>query len=121
MKKLIISIIVTFIVALFITPLMTKNQTSDWAILLDNINPIVPESYVYVKTAEPNESINKDATYISQSYNEKGKGRTIAYKSFGKTLATDRYLKVFTKGQNVQNWEEIPADKVPEKALNKLK
>ncbi|WP_270311737.1 YxeA family protein [Vagococcus fluvialis] len=110
------------------TPLITKNKTSDTAMILDLLNPFVKNTEVYLKTSDDYvdtyKSKGEEATnyvYITTTYTEKGKKRQLKYVSFGKKLTPNKYLKVTIKGQDVRRWEEIPKKEVPEKAIEKLK
>lgn len=109
------------------TPLITKNKTSDTAIVLDLLNPFVKNTEVYLKTSDnyvdtykSNGEEDTNYVYITTTYNEKGKKRRIKYVSFGKKLTPNKYLKVTTKGQDVRRWEEISKEEVPKKAIELL-
>lgn len=111
----------------FGSPLLTKNRTSNAAMVMDLLNPFVKNSTVYIKTT--NEFIStyksqgldeENYVYETNSFTEKGNNRTLKYVSFEKKLTPNKFLKVTTKGQDVRRWEEIEKSEVPEKALKKL-
>ena len=139
MKKKIILYVTLFLGLAFLfygTPLITKNKTSDTAMILDLFNPFVKNTEVYVKTTDEfvdtykatgnDVSINSKEeeethyVYVTTSYNEKGKKRKLKYVSFGKKLMPNKYLKITTKGQDVRKWEEVEKSEVPKKAIEEL-
>lgn len=130
MKKSQILFLVLFLVLgglFFGSPLLTKNRTSDTAMVMDLLNPFVKNSTVYIKTTDEfistyksQGSDEKNYVYETNSCTEKGNTRILKLISFEKKLAPNKYLKVTIKGQDVRRWEEIEKAKVPEKALKKL-
>lgn len=112
----------------FGSPLLTKNNTSDAAMVIDLFNPFVKNTEVYVKTTEDyvttykSEGSDKENyVYETVSVNEKGKKRELKYVSFEKKLTPNKYLKITTKGQDVRRWAEVERSEVPEKALKEIK
>ena len=131
MRKKAIIYTISFLGMAFIffgTPLITKNNTSDTARVLDLFNPFVKNKEVYVKTTDKYIDTYKsngsdkelNYVYVTTSYDKRGKTRELKYVSFGKKLTPDKYLKVKTKGQDVRKWEEVTKEEVPEKALDHL-
>ncbi|MEG0550696.1 MAG: YxeA family protein [Vagococcus sp.] len=112
----------------FGSPLLTKNNTSDAAMVIDLFNPFVKNTEVYVKTTDDYVTTYKSGgsdkdnyVYETVSVNEKGQKRELKYVSFEKKLSPNKYLKVTTKGQDVRRWAEVEKSEVPEKTLKELK
>ncbi|KAF1303594.1 YxeA family protein [Enterococcus sp. JM9B] len=99
----------------------TKNSSGELAAFLDQLNPLVPESEVYVKTQDP-ESVNGygTAAYKQTAAASDGTTRTLEFNGL-QVLKKDRYLKLINKGAHVETYEEIPEKEVPQKALEKIK
>lgn len=133
MKKKVILYVGLFLGLAFLfygTPMITKNKTSDAAMVIDLFNPFVKNTEVYVKTTDEYVDTYKSAgvkdeelnyVYQTTSYNEKGKKRQLKYVSFGKKLTPNKYLRLTTKGQDVRHWEEVDQKEVPKEALEQLK
>lgn len=84
---------------------------------MDQLNPLVKESELYVKTTKP-QSVNEygTASYQQLAANKEGETRTIQFNGLSE-LKTDRYLKLTNKGAHVETYEEVRRDQVPEKAF----
>ena len=100
--------------------LYSKNSSSEVAGTLDQLNPLVPKSEIYVKTTKP-QSVNGygTANYQQIAADENGKTRTIQFNGITE-LKTDRYLKLSNKGAHIETYEEVRRDQVPEKALKEI-
>ncbi|KAF1302767.1 YxeA family protein [Enterococcus saccharolyticus] len=98
----------------------TKNSTSELAGVMDQLNPLVKEGHVYVKTKEP-DSVNGYGTayYEQMAADENGKTRNIAFNGISE-LKEGRYLKLTNKGAHVETYEEIAKEEVPADALAQI-
>ncbi|EUJ38385.1 YxeA family protein [Brochothrix campestris] len=98
----------------------TKNSSSEFAALIDQLNPLVQESVLYVKTTEA-ESINGygTATYSQTGAKANGNTRPISFTA-DHELKRDHYLELSTKGGHVNTYNEVPRDKVPVAAREAL-
>ncbi|OFI48874.1 hypothetical protein BG261_05670 [Floricoccus tropicus] len=96
------------------------DSSGEFRAIADQLNPLVKESSVYVKTQKP-DSVNGygTASYTQTAAYEDGKTRKITFNGINE-LKVDRYLKLTTKGAHVETYEEISKDEVPEKALEKI-
>jgi len=101
-----------------VLPNMTKNKHSELAMALDNVNPMVKTETVYASTnAKPVRHFiggggEDEYTYQLLTYNAEGKSRTLTFDSQWR-LKPQKYLKILTKGQNVESWGEIARETVP--------
>jgi len=120
MIKKIIGFIAFIIILLFGTMLYSKNSSSEVAGVLDQLNPLVPKSELYVKTTTP-QSVNGygTATYQQMAANKNGKTRKVQFNGISE-LKTDRYLKLINKGAHIESYEEVLRYQVPEKALKEI-
>ncbi|MBO0423014.1 hypothetical protein BCR22_04725 [Enterococcus plantarum] len=121
--KIIKTIIVIAIlggVALFGAKLYTQNHSDELSGTIDQLNPLVPEGEVYVKTKKA-DSINSYGitTYKQQSFDKEGKSKEIIFTA-DHELQTDRYLKIYNKGAHIETYEEVSEQDIPEKALKQL-
>lgn len=97
--------------------LYSKHSNSEVAGVLDQLNPLVPKSEIYVKTTKPQSvDIHGAASYQQIAANKDGKTRTVQFDGMSE-LQTNRYLKLINKGAHIETYEEIRRDQVPEKAL----
>ncbi|MBC1520114.1 YxeA family protein [Listeria aquatica] len=123
MKKLIgwiLGFVVIVGLALGGAKLMTANQSGEMAGIIDRFNPLVKEEAVYVKTSKPvNVDEHGNANYKLTAVNQDGKTRTIEFMAMGE-LKQDRFLKLSSKGAYVETYEEVPREKLPDKAMEKL-
>lgn len=108
------------LILLFGASLYSKNSSSEVAAILDQVNPLVPKSELYVKTTAP-QSVNSygTANYQQLAADKNGKTRTIQFNGL-KELKTDRYLKLTNKGAHIETYEEVPRDQVPKSALKEI-
>ncbi|MGL9749347.1 YxeA family protein [Enterococcus sp. DIV0170] len=120
MIKKILGVIAFIAILLFGSMLYSKNSSSEIAGVMDQLNPLVKESELYVKTTKP-QSVNEygTASYQQLAANKEGETRTIQFNGLSE-LKTDRYLKLTNKGAHVETYEEVRRDQVPEKALNEI-
>lgn len=120
MIKKILGVIAFIAILLFGSMLYSKNSSGEIAGVMDQLNPLVKESELYVKTTKP-QSVNEygTASYQQLAANKEGETRTIQFNGLSE-LKTDRYLKLTNKGAHVETYEEVPRDQVPEKALNEI-
>ncbi|MFC6275756.1 YxeA family protein [Levilactobacillus tangyuanensis] len=101
-----------------LVPQMTRNQHSEWAMALDNVNPLVKSETVYASTsAKPvREYIGgggeKEYTYQLLTYNQSGTSRTLTFDSQWR-LKPNKFLQIETKGQNVESWSAVVSDRIP--------
>ena len=120
MIKKILGVIAFITILLFGSMLYSKNSSSEIAGVMDQLNPLVKESELYVKTTKP-QSVNEygTASYQQLAANKEGETRTIQFNGLSE-LKTDRYLKLTNKGAHVETYEEVRRDQVPEKAFNEI-
>ena len=100
--------------------LFSNYAPDEIAQIIDQMNPFVPTTDMYVKTTHP-ESVNSYGTafYKQTAADEKGKTRKIQFTGISQ-LKLDHYLKLTTKGQHVETYEEVNKDSVPKKALQQI-
>ena len=115
--KFFVGIILIGGLSLFGLKMYTANQHSEFAGIMDQLNPLVTEGEVYVKTKKP-DAVNSygTATYIQEAVDKNGKKRTVEFNGIG-VLKEERYLKLTNKGAHVETYEEVDKNEVPEKAL----
>lgn len=127
MKKVMIGLLVMIglgVGALFGSGAMTKDSGSELAMAMDNVNPLVKTSTVYGVT---NTAIKKGKggvgedvyTYRIKTYDAKGATRWLTFNA-DKRLKLNKYLKIDTKGQNVNSWEAISSQAVPKSVIAQL-
>lgn len=99
----------------------TANASGEWANLVDQLNPFVRQTQVYVKTTDP-VSVNGygTATYQQEAVTEDGNTRPIEFNGLS-VLKVDHYLKLTNKGAHVITYEEVSEQSIPAAVLNKLK
>ena len=91
-----------------------------------NLNPLVPTKEYYVKTKKPGKPQKDKNTHVKAIYNQYGADKNgdrkfIHYNPYGKKrLKTGHYLKIKVKLDRTKTYEEVPKDKVPKKALEKI-
>ncbi|HBR81537.1 MAG TPA: hypothetical protein DEA34_02975, partial [Enterococcus sp.] len=56
------------------------------------------------------------ARYVQKAANVDGEERTIEFNGLS-LLKENHYLKISNKGAHIETYEEVPREKVPEKAL----
>ncbi|GGC80868.1 YxeA family protein [Enterococcus wangshanyuanii] len=106
--------------ALFGAKAYTQNQAGELSGVLDQLNPLVTEGEVYVKTKKADEVIEHGiAVYKQEAVDKEGKKRAITFTA-DHELIQDRYLKVYNKGAHVETYEEVTKEQVPQQALNQL-
>ncbi|MFD1901506.1 YxeA family protein [Enterococcus termitis] len=125
--KRIVGFVILFIVSAFGFRLYTYNNTTQAAALIDQLNPLVQPEIMYVKTTDKYaykypDSVSKieNFTYIQTCVNKDGQKRELAYTSFGRPLTPKKFLKLTTKGQSIQSWEEVDEKEIPKTILSLL-
>ncbi|AVK63432.1 hypothetical protein C5Z26_04635 [Lactobacillus sp. CBA3606] len=127
MKKGLIGLAVVGLVilgALFGSKQVTKNQGTELAMALDNVNPLVKVSTVYALT---NTAVKKGTgqmgetiyTYRMETYDQAGNVRWLTFTA-DKRLRLKKYLKIETKGQNVNSWTAVEQTTVPVEVVQRL-
>ncbi|MFD1419352.1 YxeA family protein [Lactiplantibacillus songbeiensis] len=127
MKKLLIGLLVLIGLgagALFGSSVLTKNSGSELSMALDNVNPFVKTTTVYGLTNETVKhgkgQMGEDIyTYRLQTYDAQGHARTLTFTA-DKRLKLKHYLKIETKGQNVETWEGVTQAVVPTSVVQLL-
>lgn len=108
-----------------ILPGLTKNKSSELAMAVDNLNPLVRPETVYAATTRPprNHFIGgggeKEYTYCLTTYNSQGAARTVTFLAQWR-LKPHKYLAITTKGQNVMTWHAVAAAAVPRSVRENL-
>lgn len=120
MIKKLIGLFAGVLILLFGASLYSQNSSSEIAGILDQINPIVPKSELYVKIIKP-QSVNEygTANYEQVAADKNGKTRSVQFSGISE-LKTDRYLKLTNKGAHIETYEEVTRDQVPESALKQI-
>ncbi|MGX7125819.1 YxeA family protein [Enterococcus viikkiensis] len=120
MIKKLIGLFAGVFILLFGASIYSKNSSSEVAALLDQLNPLVPKSELYVKTTTP-QSVNGygTASYEQLAADKNGNTRTIQFNGLSE-LKTDRYLKLSNKGAHIETYEEVHREQVPEQALKEI-
>ncbi len=120
MIKKLLGIIIGIFIFLFGAMLYSKNSSSEVAGTLDQLNPLVPKSELYVKTTKPH-SVNDygTASYEQLAADKNGKTRTIQFNGISE-LKINRYLKLTNKGAHVKPMKKCAVISVPEKALKEI-
>lgn len=100
--------------------LYTNRASGEVAGILDQLNPLVPKSEMYVKTQAP-ESVNGYGTahYKQVAATADGQTRMIEFEGL-QVLKTERFLKLTNKGAHVETYEEIAKEVVPSAALKEI-
>lgn len=126
MKKIVISIgtliavIVIGFFGLFGSKIYNEDNPGELGAVVDQLNPFISESEVYVKT-KTYDDINKDDmySYTQTAANEDGKTRKIMFTS-SKELKKGHYLKLSNKGTHINSYKEVQKEQVSEKALKAI-
>ncbi|BDZ31440.1 YxeA family protein [Lactiplantibacillus sp. WILCCON 0030] len=127
MKKIIIGLLVVIGIgagALLGAGALTKDNGSELSMALDNVNPLVKTSTVYAVT---NAAVKKGKggvgediyTYRMRTYDTQGHARWLTFTA-DKRLKLNKYLKIDTKGQNVNSWEAVSLQAVPKTVIQQL-
>lgn len=122
----IITVLVVLGVALVVTPVFTKNQTTTAAELLDTLNPVVRTETTYVSTNtprvewQPNNHGGLDYHYQLTSYTTAGDSRKLELVASDEPLDANHYLKVQIRGQRVLGWQRVKAGQVPKAARQRI-
>ncbi|CAM3280426.1 YxeA family protein [Lactiplantibacillus plajomi] len=120
MKKLLLGLVALIVVAggaLLFSSHATKDQGTELAMALDNVNPMVKESTVYGLTNEAvshtKGQMGEDVfTYKMRTVDVHGNERQLTFTADHR-LKLNHYLKIDTKGQNVNSWEAVQETTVP--------
>lgn len=125
-QKKLLSILVVIGLGFCVTPLLTHDQTTTAAQVLDLVNPVVPEETVYVSTRNSavqwhaNNHGGLDYRYEVTSYTAQGMARKLELDASDKPIDANTYLAVVTKGQTVLRWHAVKRAQVPASALRHL-
>ncbi|MCJ8183108.1 MULTISPECIES: YxeA family protein [Lactiplantibacillus] len=108
-----------------LSPALTKDRGDEFAMALDNVNPMVAETTVYALTNQPIDhhlgQMGEDVyTYRLRTSDGQGKRRWLTFTADHR-LKQRHYLKIDTKGQNVNSWEAVTVSAVPQRARQALK
>ncbi|MFV0560808.1 MAG: YxeA family protein [Enterococcus sp.] len=108
------------IIGLFGMKMYTANSSDEFSAIMDQVNPLVKQGTIYVKTTDP-ESVNEygTAAYKQKAVDENGKTRQIEFNGL-KVLKKNHYLKLDNKGAHVEFYQEVAKEDVPQKALEVL-
>lgn len=114
---LLLVIIMLSVGTLLITPTITKNQGSELAMAVDNLNPLVKVQTVYGRTnsavSHTTGQMGEDVyTYRVLTSDAQGNQRWLTFTADHR-LKQRHYLKIETKGQNVNAWEAVSTTNVP--------
>lgn len=114
---LLLVIIMLSVGTLLITPTITKNQGSELAMAVDNLNPLVKVQTVYGRTnsavSHTTGQMGEDVyTYRVLTSDGQGNQRWLTFTA-NHRLKQRHYLKIETKGQNVNAWEAVSTTNVP--------
>jgi uncharacterized protein (TIGR01655 family) len=113
-------VILLMVGGLFASTFYTKNSANEFAGILDQLNPLVKEGHVYVKTKAADSVNGYGTAYYEQiAVDEDGKTRPIAFNGISE-LKVGHYLKLTHKGAHVETYEEVAKDDVPKNVLEKL-
>lgn len=107
-----------------LSPALTKDRGDEFAMALDNVNPMVAETTVYALTNQPIDhhlgQMGEDVyTYRLRTSDGQGKHRWLTFTADHR-LKQRHYLKIDTKGQNVNSWEAVTVNAVPQRARQAL-
>ncbi|MDT2584621.1 YxeA family protein [Lactococcus petauri] len=122
-KEFVISIgtlIAVIVIGFFGSKIYNENNPGELGAVVDQLNPFISQSEVYVKT-KSYDDINKDDmySYTQTAADETGKTRKIIFTS-SKELKKGHYLKLSNKGTHINSYEEVQKEQVPEKALKAI-
>ncbi|AVW10854.1 YxeA family protein [Lactiplantibacillus paraplantarum] len=114
---LLLVIVMLSVGTLLITPTITKNQGSELAMAVDNLNPLVKVQTVYGRTnsavSHTTGQMGEDVyTYRVLTSDGQGNQRWLTFTADHR-LKQRHYLKIETKGQNVNAWEAVSTTNVP--------
>lgn len=122
-KEFVISIgtlIAVIVIGFFGSKIYNENNPGELGAVVDQLNPFISQSEVYVKT-KSYDDINKDDmySYTQTAADKTGKTRKIIFTS-SKELKKGHYLKLSNKGTHINSYEEVQKEQVPEKALKAI-
>ncbi|MDT2056157.1 YxeA family protein [Enterococcus faecalis] len=122
-KEFVISIgtlIAVIVIGFFGSKIYNENNPGELGAVVDQLNPFISQSKVYVKT-KSYDDINKDDmySYTQTAADKTGKTRKIIFTS-SKELKKGHYLKLSNKGTHINSYEEVQKEQVPEKALKTI-
>ncbi|WP_125702442.1 DUF1093 domain-containing protein [Lacticaseibacillus daqingensis] len=109
------------------TPLVTRDQTTPGAAILDQLNPLVPTRTVYVRTDCPsvewttNAHGGRDYRYRLVSYTATGARRRLLLTVTDAPLAKNQLLAVRAKGQTVIGWHKTTYAHLPRAVQHRLR
>ncbi|WP_251897438.1 YxeA family protein [Lactiplantibacillus paraplantarum] len=114
---LLLVIVMLSVGTLLITPTITKNQESELAMAVDNLNPLVKVQTVYGRTNSAMSHTTGQMgegvyTYRVLTSDGQGNQRWLTFTADHR-LKQRHYLKIETKGQNVNAWEAVSTTNVP--------
>ncbi|WEE35038.1 YxeA family protein [Lactiplantibacillus paraplantarum] len=114
---LLLVIVMISVGTLLIAPTITKNQGSELAMAVDNLNPLVKVQTVYGRTnsavSHTTGQMGEDVyTYRVLTSDGQGNQRWLTFTADHR-LKQRHYLKIETKGQNVNAWEAVSTTNVP--------
>ena len=114
---LLLVIVMISVGTLLIAPTITKNQGSELAMAVDNLNPLVKVQTVYGRTnsavSHTTGQMGEDVyTYRVLTSDGQGNQRWSTFTADHR-LKQRHYLKIETKGQNVNAWEAVSTTSVP--------
>lgn len=90
------------------------------AAVMDQLNPLVKESAIYVKIPQPKRVDEHGAAYYEQTgYTPEGKKFFVKYMGMT-TLKEDHYLKLTSKGKHIENYEEVSFLDLPQGVQEKI-
>ncbi len=127
MKKGLIGLVVMIGVVvggLFASSAFTKDRGDELAMALDNVNPLVKVSTVYGLTnqavSHSKGQMGEDVyQYQMTTLDANGQRRQLTFTADHR-LKLNHYLKIETKGQNVNTWEAVGANAVPSRVQSGL-
>ncbi|WP_461226134.1 YxeA family protein [Lacticaseibacillus suihuaensis] len=107
-------------------PLVTRDQTTAGAAVLDAINPLVTTQDYYASTAAaPTRTANahggRDYHYRLTAYDRGGRPRRLLITVTDQPLQSHTYLRVQAKGQTVQGWHAVSRPALPKNVRVKLR
>ena len=120
MKKFLLGLVTIIVIGvgvLLFSSHLTKNRGDELAMALDNVNPMVKVTTVYGLTnqavSHTKGEMNEDVfTYKMKTVDAAGQTRTLTFNADHR-LKRNHYLKIETKGQNVNTWEAVDKTTVP--------
>ncbi|MFB9770245.1 YxeA family protein [Lactiplantibacillus modestisalitolerans] len=110
-------VIVLIVGGLLASGTVTKNRGDEFSMALDNVNPLVPVTTVYGKTNQAvsyhQGQMGEDVyEYRINTVDAKGNRRWLTFDADHR-LKLNHYLKIETKGQNVNSWAAVPVTQLP--------